>query len=119
MAKQQFQWERDAEDEDEDLPAVGEREGRGGAQRKREADALDELARTLVEMAAHEWEQLPMNAGTIEQLVVAQRLMAAKRHKGAFRHSCGRWPGRCAGTSTRRSPRRWRARSARRRRRRA
>jgi ribosome-associated protein len=86
MGKQQFQWERDAEpDGTEDLPAVGEREGRGGAQRRRDSEALEELTKQLMDLAPHEWAQLPLNEDTLAQLAVAHELKAARRHRNAYR----------------------------------
>jgi ribosome-associated protein len=86
MAKQQFQWERDAEPRPEDEShAVGALEGRGGKQRKRESEELNQLAKRIVALAAHEWAHLPLNDATLEQLTIAKRLQTGKRLRNAYR----------------------------------
>lgn len=86
MPKKQFQWERDAEpDPDADLPAVGAREGRGGVQRKKEADAVFALAKELVSMAPHEWAHLPISDTAREHLAIARDLEGRARHRNGYR----------------------------------
>jgi len=86
MAKKKFQWEREsAPDPDVERHAVGENEGRGGAQRKRDGLVLTALAEQLAAMASHEWDQLPLNDSTLEQLVVVQRLGKARQRDNAYR----------------------------------
>ncbi len=86
MPKRTFQWERDAPDDpDEHLPATGEREGRGGKQRKREADAVFALGKRLVSMPAHEWGHLDLSDHLLEQLQIAKDLEERARHRNGYR----------------------------------
>ncbi|MCO4769890.1 MAG: DUF615 domain-containing protein [Deltaproteobacteria bacterium] len=84
MPKQKFQWERGDDDEEQHF-AVGEREGRGGVQRKKEAEAIYNLGRQLVDMPAHEWAHLSLSERLIESLAKAQELEGRARHRNAYR----------------------------------
>ena len=84
MAKKQFQWVRDAADGAGDEETESARTASRSA-RKREADRLDALVRSLLELQPHQWRDMPLSAELRAALDGGRSLKSRSGVRGALR----------------------------------
>ncbi len=84
MAKKQFQWVRDGEDDDGEELSSGRRDS-SRSQRKREADRLDALVRELLRLQPAQWQGMPLSDQLLAGLVEGRRLQQKTGVRGGLR----------------------------------
>ncbi len=80
MAKKKFQWEADSGEPRDQQPAP-----RGRTERKREANAVEQLVRDLLDLPVYERQELPLEPEVLEGLREIERLLAKGTVRGAMR----------------------------------